>query len=40
VPIVTTREVDAVPIARRRIARGSTVHADEASAWDDLLISP
>jgi hypothetical protein len=36
VPIVTTREVDAVPIARRRIARGSTVHADEASAWDDL----
>ena len=36
VPIVTTREIDAVPIARRRIARGSTVHADEASAWDDL----
>jgi transposase-like protein len=36
VPIVTTREVDAVPIARRRIATGSTVHADEASAWDDL----
>jgi transposase-like protein len=36
VPVVTMREIDAVPIARRRIASGSTVHADEASAWDDL----
>jgi len=36
VPVVTMREIDAVQIARQRIATGSTVHADEASAWDDL----
>ena len=36
VPVVTTREVDAVPIIRRRVASDSIVHADEAAAWDDL----
>jgi transposase-like protein len=36
VPIVTTREAEAVPVIRQRVARGSTVHADEASGWDDL----
>ena len=29
-------EAEAVPIIRRRVARGSIVHADEARAWDDL----
>jgi transposase-like protein len=36
VPIVTTREAEAVPVIRQRVARGSTVHADEARGWDDL----
>jgi transposase-like protein len=36
VPIVTTREAEAVPVIRQRVARDSTVHADEAAAWDDL----
>jgi ISXO2 transposase-like protein len=35
VPIVTTREADAVPVIRRRVAKDSIVHADEAAAWDD-----
>ncbi len=33
---VVKYEAEAVPIIRRRIARGSAVHADEARAWDDL----
>jgi ISXO2-like transposase domain len=33
---VVKHEAEAVPIIRRRIARGSTIHADEARAWDDL----
>src|SRR5208283_4271428 len=32
-------EAEAVPIIRRRVARGSIVHADEARAWDDLHAS-
>jgi ISXO2-like transposase domain len=36
VPIVTMHEAEAVPVIRHRVAGGSTVHADEASAWDDL----
>ena len=35
-PIVTTREAEAMPVIRQRVAGGSIVHADEASAWDDL----
>ena len=38
-PIVTAvvrHETEAIPIIRRRVARGSIVHADEARAWDDL----
>jgi transposase-like protein len=41
-PTVTTvvkHEAEAVPIIRRRVARGSIVHADEARAWDDLHAS-
>ncbi len=33
---VVKHEAEAVPIIRRRVARGSIVHADEARAWDDL----
>jgi transposase-like protein len=33
---VTKREADGVALARRSIAEGSTVHADEASHWDQL----
>jgi hypothetical protein len=33
VPIITTREAEAVPVIRRRVATGSTVHADAAAAW-------
>ena len=33
---VCAAEADAVPTARVRIARGTTVHADENSAWDQL----
>jgi transposase-like protein len=33
---VVRHEAEAVPIIRRRVARGSIVHADEARAWDDL----
>src|SRR5271165_840270 len=36
VTAVVKHEAEAVPIIRRRVARGSTVHADEARAWDDL----
>jgi transposase-like protein len=41
-PTVTTvvkHKPEAVPIIRRRVARGSIVHADEARAWDDLHAS-
>ncbi|MBV8330206.1 MAG: IS1595 family transposase, partial [Verrucomicrobia bacterium] len=37
--VVVKHEAEAVPIIRRRVARGSTVHADEARAWDDLHAS-
>lgn len=33
---IVRHEAEAVPIIRRRVARGSTVHADKARAWDDL----
>ena len=36
VTTVVKHEAEAVPIIRRRVARGSIVHADEARAWDDL----
>jgi transposase-like protein len=36
---VVKHEAEAVPIIRRRVARGSIVHADEARAWDDLHAS-
>ena len=39
VTAVVKHEAEAVPIIRRRVARGSTVHADEARAWDDLHAS-
>jgi hypothetical protein len=39
VTAVVKHETEAVPIIRRRVARGSTVHADEARAWDDLHAS-
>jgi len=39
VTAVVKHEVEAVPIIRRRVARGSTVHADEARAWDELHAS-
>jgi hypothetical protein len=28
------RSAEAVPVIRQRVARGTTVHADEASGWD------
>jgi transposase-like protein len=34
--VVVRHEAEAVPVIRRRVARGSIVHADEAKAWDDL----
>ena len=36
VTAVVKHETEAVPIIRRRVARGSIVHADEARAWNDL----
>jgi transposase-like protein len=36
VTAVVKHEAEAVPIIRRHVATGSTVHADEARAWDDL----
>lgn len=33
---VAKREADGVALARKSIAEGSTVHADEASHWDQL----
>ena len=39
VTAVVKHETEAVPIIRRRVARGSIVHADEARAWDDLHAS-
>src|SRR5271166_2489098 len=39
VTAVVKHEAEAVPIIRHRVARGSTVHADEARAWDDLHAS-
>ena len=39
VTAVVKHEAEAVPIIRRRVARGSTVHADEARAWDELHAS-
>ena len=39
VTTVVKHEAEAVPIIRRRVARGSIVHADEARAWDDLHAS-
>jgi len=37
--VVVKHEAEAVAIIRRRVARGSIVHADEARAWDDLHAS-
>jgi transposase-like protein len=39
VTAVVKHEAEAVPIIRRRVARGSSVHTDEARAWDDLHAS-
>ncbi len=39
VTAVVKHEAEAVPIIRRRVATGSTVHADEARAWDELHAS-
>jgi hypothetical protein len=39
VTAVVKHEAEAVPIIRRRVARGSIIHADEARAWDDLHAS-
>ena len=39
VTAVAKHEAEAVPIVRRRVVRGSTVHADEARAWDQLHAS-
>jgi transposase-like protein len=39
VTAVVKHEAEAVPIVRRRVARGSIVHADDAAAWDDLHAS-
>lgn len=36
VAVVAKREADGVALARATIAEGSTVHADEASHWDQL----
>jgi len=36
VTALVKHEAEAVPIIRRRVARGSTVHADEARAWEEL----
>ncbi len=35
-PFVTRKESEAIPTIRRRVAPGSTIHADEASGWDTL----
>ena len=35
-PFVVRSEDEAVPVIRRRVESGSTVYADEASAWDAL----
>ena len=35
-PFVVGKESDGVPIIRRLVAPGSTIHADEASGWDRL----
>ncbi len=37
IPWVVTREVDALPLIRQRVASGSVVHADEAPGWDRLM---
>jgi len=36
VTAVVKHKAEAVPVIRRRVARGSTVHADAARAWDAL----
>jgi transposase-like protein len=36
---VVDRESDAVPLIRRKVASGSTIHADESGAWNILLAS-
>lgn len=35
-PFVTRKESEGTAIARQRVAMGSTIHADEATAWDTL----
>jgi transposase-like protein len=35
-PFVSMSEADALPMIRARVALGSTVHADEATHWDEL----
>ena len=35
-PVVVTKESDAIPFIRRHVLLGSTVHADEAGGWDGL----
>lgn len=35
-PFVFKKESEAAPTIRRRVAIGSTIHADEASGWDSL----
>jgi transposase-like protein len=38
-PFIVPRESAAVPLIRKHVARGTTVHADEARAWDALHAS-
>jgi hypothetical protein len=33
-PFIVPHESDAVPLIRRQVASGTTVHADESRAWD------
>ena len=35
-PFVVAKEADAVPMIRKCVAVGSTMHADEAAGWDKL----
>jgi transposase-like protein len=39
VTAIVKHEAEAVPIIRRRVARGSIIHTNEARAWDDLHAS-
>lgn len=35
-PFVSTSEAESLPMIRARVAEGSTIHADEATHWDEL----